>query len=645
MKSCYGGIISRLILITVCFVAFQRSIIFPEETGINAKFYLDAGINLYKQEKYFDAIDSFRNALEINPYYGDAYKYMAEVYFVLGEYQVSLENSLNALKYANNDPDAMLLVANSYRELGQYDQSVRYYNTIISKFPSYVEVYRNLAELYMKMNKLPLALSTLNKADRINKNYWKNYISFGNYYLKNNDPAKAEDYFHKAFIINPSERIVYVTLADFYRSEGNYDEAIALLESGEKLFNNFYSGILLLADCYLSKAVLSGRGYDKAIEKYVWIKDNNLQKDIHFKSSLYYKIGFAYETIDVNKAVENYREALKIDPGNEFVRNAFEYFVMSCFKVDSPVRKELALFHLNASEEYYKKGENKTYFFHLKRSITLYPLLIEPRRKLVSYFESRKDTFNAYQELKSLSKVDPSIKVRDKIENYEWMIKNNKIKLEPQNYYNYNGLFLVQADYLNFPKVYADILLYNSQYYNKFKLSTMDYRKEQGINAVLEYLRANNYSFFVIGAMDKSLSYMQFMLYDKNGKLIDALTESYKMEEMNTSVNRFLEWMDNVFPSIWTIGDETSPEVYYLSAGGMNGMKNSETFVAFDVAEDGFKPLSFLKIKNLEDYYSLISIVSNYKERNYEPLKDKFVIRNEYFSPKYLTNLKRILGY
>jgi tetratricopeptide (TPR) repeat protein len=624
---------------------FFNGPVYSDETTGNAKVYLDAGINLYNQERYFDAIDSFRNALEINPYYGDAYKYMALVYSALGEFQASLESAQNALKYANNDPDALLILADSYRELGQYDQSLAIYNQLVSNFPAYVEVYRNMAELYMKMNKLPLSLSMLEKADRINKNYWKNYISFGNYYLKTGNPGQAGEYFMKALSLNPTERLVYVTLADYYKSAGEYDQAISLLESGEKLFNNFYSGILLLADCYLEKAMITGKGYDKAIEKYLWIKDNGPQKDKHFRGGLFYKMGFAYENLDPSKAVDSYKESLAMEPGNQFVRAAFENFVINNFKVDAPERQDLSAYHMAAAKDDVRKGENRSYFLNLKRAITLYPLSSEPRETLVNYYEQRKNNYGAYQELKSLSKTDRGYRVQDKLENYDWKIRNNRIKLESPDYFYYKGLFLLRSGYFNLPKVYSDMVLYNCLYYGKFKFSTMDYRKDQGINTVMEYLRENDYSFFVTGDLDKSLSYLQFKLFDKNGKLIDSLSENYKMEDMNISVDRFLEWMDRILPAIWINGGESTPGVYYLSAGALDGLSGSDSLTAIDTGQGEIRPLSMLKIKTLRDYSSDISVVTNYKERNYGSLENKFIIKTMYLSPKYLTNLKRILGY
>jgi hypothetical protein len=300
---------------------------------------------------------------------------------------------------------------------------------------------------------------------------------------------------------------------------------------------------------------------------------------------------------------------------------------------------------MDQAREDARKGENSSYFLNLKRAVTLYPLSKEPRETLVNYFEQRKNYYGAYQELKSLSKADRSYKVQDKLESYDWKITNNRIKLESPDYFYYKGLFMLRSGYFNLPKVYSEMVLYNSLYYGKFKFATMDYRKDQGINTVMEYLRVNDYSFFVTGDLDKSLSYLQFKLFDKNGKLIDSLSENYKMEDMSISVDRFLEWMDRIMPSIWNNGGESSPGVYYLSAGAMDGLTASDSLTAFDTGQGDIKPLSMLKIKNLRDYSSDISVVTNYKERNYGSLEGKFIIKTTYLSPKYLTNLKRILGY
>jgi len=615
------------------------------DNGNDARFYLDRGINLYKQEKYFEAIDSFRNAIGLNPYYGDAYKYIAEVYYYLGEYKISLENSLVALKYAHNDPDAMLIVANSYRELGDFNRSEEFYKNILNKFPSYAEVYRNLAELYVKMNRLALALSMLNKAERMNKNYWKNYISFGNYYIKSGNYEKAEDAFKTAFNINPLERQVYVTLADFYISVQRYDEAISILESGEKLFENFYSGILLLGDSYLYRAIQSGKGYDKAINKYTWVLERSQLKDAKFKSWLYYKMGLAYENIDKNKAIENYKKAVSLNPENEFIRSAFESFVMNGFKIDSPIREELSQHHIEKAKEFYGEGENKAYFFHLKRAISLSPLSVEPRRRLLDYYEDRGDYYSAYQELKALEKIDKTVRIKDKLEIYSWRIEKKQLNLEKPYYYSFRGLFLADANFFNFSKVFSDVFLYNSQYYNKFKFSLLEYRKKEGIDYILENLRENDYTFFVVGTLDRGFTVVNYSIYDKTGSLINKFSVNYSMNNMSSSIQSFLEWMNRLFPSIIKIGEEKTPGSYEFLLGKENGAELKDNYVAFDVFGGEIKPLAVLRIDRLGNYSSEVSVVSNYKERNYEPISNKYAVKIEFFNQKYLTNLKRILGY
>lgn len=606
----------------------------------NAKIFLDNGVTLFNQEKYYEAIDSFRNAIEINPYYGDAYKYLAEVYYSLGDFNISLENSLTALKYANNDADAMLILANSYRELGNYDTAEKYYKKIVDMSPSYVEVYRNLSELYLKMNKLTLALSMLNKADRINSNYWRNYISFGNYYLKNGNNIKAEEYYKKAFNLNPKERLVYVTLADFFRTTGNFQDAISLLEDGEKIFENFYSGIVILADCYLNTG-----NYKKAIEKYNWIGQAGVQKDKKFIAWNYYKTGLAYESMDKEKSVENYRLAIANYPNNEYFQYALEYFALNNYKIDSDIRKDLSMIRLSNSSDAYNRGETKIYFLNLKKSVTLYPYQIEARKKLFSFYETHNDFYHSYQELKSLSKIDPDSSIKDKIENYEWRLKNNKLRVDGPDFYIYKGLFLVDADFYNYSRIYADTVLYNVQYYNKFKLYTMEYRKKQGINYILEFLRENNYSFFIIASADDLLKTFKYSLFDKTGIMINQFFINFNPEDMNHSVVRFLDWMDGIFPSVWRIGNEVSQNQYFLNAGLAYGLKEKDSMTAFDLSYGSLIPLSLLKVSNVADYSCEVNIISNYMIGNLDSLKDKYAVKSDYLKQDRINLFKRVLGY
>ena len=181
----------------------------------NSRTYLDEGIRQYQEERFFKAIDLFQNALKINPYYGDAYRYLGEVYFSIGDYEMSLESALKALKYAHSDVDAMLLVANSYRELGKYQQAEEYYQNIRNEFPSYGEVYRNMGELYLKMNRLSQSYMMLSKAMRIAPDSWRNFISLGDYYYKNNDMPKAEEYYQMALKLNSRERYPFLKVAEF----------------------------------------------------------------------------------------------------------------------------------------------------------------------------------------------------------------------------------------------------------------------------------------------------------------------------------------------------------------------------------------------------------------------------------------------
>lgn len=608
--------------------------------GDSAKDLVDQGMEFFRKEQYFEAVDSFQNAVNRNPYYAEAYKRLSEVYFSLGEYTSSLDKGLSALKYANNDPDILLLIANSYRGLGNFAKAEEYYQNILKRFPGYHDVYRNLAELYFRMNRLSAGRDMLSKADRLNPGYWRNQISFGDYYYSTGDFSKAEEFYKKAFNANQRERQVYLALAHFLQRRERYAEAIRLLETGDRLFENFYSGIQVLAECYLK----TGQ-FQKAADRFRWIEDRGLIKDRSGRSWLYYKLALSLEQIDSPRAVEYYRKAIDTDPRNNVILHTYEHFALRSLRVDSDERRELSRIQYSNAMESYKRGETSLYFLSLKRSVTLYPFTTESRSRLVSFFESRGDNYNLYRELQSLSRLQPDTRVRDKLEKMDWNIKNRQIRVDTPMFYEYSGVILVNSDFYNLGEVLQANLIYLSQYYNKFKFSTLEFRKKQGINYILDHLRKTGTHFYLIVSQSGDSPVMKFTLYDRTGRVLDEYSYQFSLTDMDRALTGFLGWMDKNYPLLPVAGRQVAQGVYPVYTGTAQGYKKGDSLTAFRMDEADITRLSELRLTRTDSWYSEALVVSNLpgiRERN---LEYSYMVSSDYINKKDLTKFKRILGY
>ena len=63
------------------------------------------GMQFQQREDYYSAIESYREALQLNPQYGDAWYNLALCTFHLGEYDLAVSYADTAAKYARNLSD------------------------------------------------------------------------------------------------------------------------------------------------------------------------------------------------------------------------------------------------------------------------------------------------------------------------------------------------------------------------------------------------------------------------------------------------------------------------------------------------------------------------------------------------------------
>ncbi len=619
--------------VSIFFVLFMFRLSFAYAKS--AHDYVNQGVKNFSEERYFRALDSFRSALKLNSNYADAYRWLGEVYFSMGEYETSLENSLKALHYSQKDSESMLLVADSYRNLSQFKKAERYYRSIIQQFPSNPDVYRHYAMLNLMRNKTEVALQQLKKAGRINPGNWKNQIAFGDYYFQMRDFKQAKRSYLKAMELNSRERMVFFKIGNYFYHRKNYSDAIQILEKGESLFENFYSGILLLGDCYFKNG-----NFSKAVQKYNWIYDHRLSDKSDFKSFLHYKLALGYRTLDKALALSNYIEATEENEGQELIRYSFENFVLHNYPVGESIREKLAGFHLSNARVLYEEGKMRRYFLNLKRAVYLDPFLVQPRQDLVLYDERNGDIVNAYAELKSLFKVLPSTKIRDRLEHYDWKIKKGEVRLDKPEFENFQIGLTVLSDDWDYRQTISGLITYLSDYEDRLQFHLAPSRKSgDTLTGVLEFVRAKRYNFSVVVKIEGDR--IRFNLYDKIGKDYDSLVLKNDPRRLTQTVLLFFEWLDGNIPRIASLDIED--EKIWVRMGSLQKVSEKSRFVILD-PKRSFQSLVLCQVKKLEGSRAEVSVVSNLNP-NFQPtenLKAWLVPDN---NKKDLTKLKRILLY
>ena len=172
---------------------------------------------------------------------------------------------ISTLASATNDFWSIFLLAQYYRDNGDYNNAISYFQKAINLKPDYSQNYLGLAQCYSEMGDYKNAVNNLNKYIGYNQNSDIAYALRANANLNLNSLLEAEDDIKRALEIE--ENISYLLIeAKILYYKGNYDDArekLNLLSRNIQTSEVYkYLGLCDYAQNNLTSALLN---IDKAI--------------------------------------------------------------------------------------------------------------------------------------------------------------------------------------------------------------------------------------------------------------------------------------------------------------------------------------------------------------------------------------------
>lgn len=238
MKLCYNSVMKKFLLLCLIFPCL--CVCASEIT----EDYFDIAADYATYGKYSDAMIYVDKILQIEPNNADAKDLKntlirvtnpnAKSYLTYNDktlqqaqqYKMSGEKSkmIAVLANATSDFWAMFLLAQNYRDNGDYKNAINYYQKASSLKPDYSQSYLGFAKCYMAMNDYTNAVKLLNKYIGYNKNSDIAYALRAEANMNLNYLAEAEDDIKQALDIE--ENIAYLLIeAKILYYKGNYDTA------------------------------------------------------------------------------------------------------------------------------------------------------------------------------------------------------------------------------------------------------------------------------------------------------------------------------------------------------------------------------------------------------------------------------------
>jgi len=228
------------------------------------------------------ALKYYNQSIQVDPSFHRAYSNRGVVYFNIAPmkdtmankyYQMAIEDFLKALQIKSDNTDALLGIANTYSQIGQFEKAIPYYDkyieiekehdkteaimwrgtaynrtgkydkaindfmSILKKDPNNDEAYFRIGVVYFDMKKYNEAYEYLTKSitlkDNNNLQAQKySYRGFTNYYL-NKKPEAAEDLKH-AVRLNPKDESSYLQLWITLNDLNQYEENLKYMTEAYK---------------------------------------------------------------------------------------------------------------------------------------------------------------------------------------------------------------------------------------------------------------------------------------------------------------------------------------------------------------------------------------------------------------------------
>ncbi len=225
------------------------------------------------------AEEKYKEVLQWDKDNVDVWLRLGRLYYVLEQYQESLQMLLKSLELEPSRAVGHYLLGTVLEKIGRIPQAIQAYQEAISLNPKYIDAYNNLGNILFQAGELEQAESVYSQAIAANPDHFGSYLNLGNVLMLRQEVEKAIAAYETALKLSPKNPDILYNLGVAHQSKNNISQAYFCLG------NTFY---------YQEK-------YEKAIIEYQKFLDNQTG-DVDF----YIRYAYCY------KSLKRHEEAIKV---------------------------------------------------------------------------------------------------------------------------------------------------------------------------------------------------------------------------------------------------------------------------------------------------------------------------------------------
>ena len=197
-------------------------------------------IGYFENKNYNKALNTINKAISKAPDCVNYLRFKEKIYTRTGDYKAALK-IINKLEKSG-------LISNFYKSYIYKDKLY-----ILSKMSKKDKSKYYSAKLALQEGDYQKAVKDAQSAISVNKKNLDAYILIGDYYLKNDEPVKAYDYYSRASKINPKYSPILMGLGHYYFSNKDYNTAYEYYLKAYKHSSQNENVLISLANCLIAK--------------------------------------------------------------------------------------------------------------------------------------------------------------------------------------------------------------------------------------------------------------------------------------------------------------------------------------------------------------------------------------------------------
>ena len=420
----------------VCLSVFIGNSVFAQKK--TALDLYQCGLDEQNNENWYLASQHFLEAINENPSYSDAWFNLARCSYMLGEYDLVLQQLEEAEKYSREDAALENLRGMTFIALERFSDARKIFENILKKYPNNVEARFGLAELDLFDGKLSGAENQYNEALKRQSDNRKALLSLAVVSAQMGKYKNARHFIDSAIGYYSGEAEVHYLAAIIYAMEGNSSACEKQCRIAVELNGDYDRAYELLA-----KALYSQKKYDEVIS----ICDFRISRNRNLASAWYLKGCSQYELSLFEEAIDTWSGGLRISPDDEIMRSALELAVKSFVSLEDERRSEWAQYHVNVAREAKSRYDNSQMIWEYQRALKIQPSNEESRLSYADmlclngmhelYLEQLlfvKETRDLSEEENLKEKTLRQVQMEDTIEAYNDLLQDSlskKWKVQP----------------------------------------------------------------------------------------------------------------------------------------------------------------------------------------------------------------------